>query len=287
MNKVINGGFKTDPGQPWSRDYIRIVSWNIERGLRFPAIVDFLSSIEADLILLQEVDRNARRTQHRDVARELARLLGLNYVFGTEFQELSQGSDRCPAHHGLATLSPWPLLNGRIVRFQHQSCFWEPRWYVPSIGLFQRRLGGRIALVSDALIYRERLTSYNLHLESRGKEVLRHQQLREALEDSKRRTDSSLVVLGGDFNLDVNDGDGAAAAMLQGAGLYDAVQLPEVPTTAPGLPLHRARSIDWIYLSGDVHPEGRIHSHIQVSDHYPVSTTFAVSGTAAKHATAR
>lgn len=284
MNKVINGGFKTDPGQPWSRDYIRIVSWNIERGLQFPAIVDFLSSIEADLILLQEVDRNARRTQYRDVACELARSLGLNYVFGTEFQELSEGSERWPAYHGLATLSPWPLTNGRIVRFRHQSCFWEPRWYVPSIGLFQRRLGGRITLVSDALIYRERLTSYNLHLESRGKQVLRLQQLREALGDSKRRTDSSLVVLGGDFNL--NAGNGDAAGMLRGGGFYDAVRLPEIPTTAPRVPFHRARSIDWIYISSEVHLEGRVHNHVEASDHYPVSATFTVWDAAARHATA-
>ena len=284
MNNVIDGGFKTDTGQPWSRDYIRIVSWNIERGLRFPAIVDFLSSIEADLILLQEVDRNARRTEYRDVARELAHSLGLNYVFGTEFQELSEGSERWPAYHGMATLSPWPLTNGRIVRFQHQSGFWEPRWYVPRIGLFQRRLGGRIALVSDALIYRERLTSYNLHLESRGKEVLRLRQLREALEDSKRRTDSSLVVLGGDFNL--NAGNGDAAGMLRGDGFHDAVRLPEVPTTAPGVPFHRARSIDWIYISSEVHLEGLVHNNIQASDHYPVSARFAVSGTASKQATA-
>jgi endonuclease/exonuclease/phosphatase family metal-dependent hydrolase len=285
MNEVINGGFKTGPRQPWSRDYIRVVSWNIERGLRFAAIVDFLRSIEADLILLQEVDWNARRTERRDVARELARSLSLYYVFGTEFQELSEGSERCPAHHGLATLSPWPLSKGRIVRFQHQSCFWEPRWYVPRIGLFQRRLGGRMALVSDALIYRERLTCYNLHLESRGKDVLRLGQLREALEDSKRRTDSSLVVVGGDFNLNASNGD--AAEMLRSGGFYDAVRLPAVPTTAPGVPFHRARAIDWIYISSEVHSEGLVHNHIQASDHYPVSATFAVSDIAAEHAIAR
>jgi len=40
-----------------------IVNWNIERGLQLPAIVDFLESQNADLLILQEVDLNARRTR--------------------------------------------------------------------------------------------------------------------------------------------------------------------------------------------------------------------------------
>src|SRR5712692_2348271 len=129
MDDVISGGFTIEQGQPWSRNYVRVVSWNIERGLQFPAVLDFLQTAEADLILLQEVDLNVRRTQNRDVACEVARSLGLNYVFGKEFQELGAGANSSPAHHGLATLSPWPISNGRIIRFQRQSDFWQPRWY--------------------------------------------------------------------------------------------------------------------------------------------------------------
>src|SRR5713226_712879 len=172
MEEVISGGFAIGLKQPWSRDYVRVVSWNVERGLRFSAILDFLRTAEADLILLQEVDLKARRTQHREVAHELARALQLNYVFGTEFQELSVGSDRS-AQHGQASLSPWPLSNGRIIRFERQSNFWTPRWYIPQIELFQRRLGGRIALVTEAMIYNQRLVTYNLHLESKGNDALR------------------------------------------------------------------------------------------------------------------
>jgi len=236
------------------------------------------------LILLQEVDRNARRTNHLDVARELARSLGLNYVFGTEFQELSEGSERWPAHHGLATLSPWPLSKGRIIRFQHQSSFWAPRWYVPQIGFLQRRLGGRIALVSEALIYRQRLASYNVHLESRGKDVLRLQQLQEALDDTEHLAEASLVLIGGDFNLDA--GKGGAAAMLQRTGFYDAVRLPDIGTTAPRAPFHHSRPIDGIYISGAVHSEGLVHNRIRASDHYPVSTTFAIRDRAETYETA-
>ncbi len=260
---------------PWSREHVRVVSWNIERGLQFAAILEFLRGARADLILLQEVDLNARRTQQRDVARELARLLNLNYVFGKEFAELGGNGGAPPAYTGQATLSPWPLSNGRVIRFQRQSRFWQPRWYVPRAELFQRRLGGRIALVTEALIHNRSVWNYNLHLESRGSEALRLQQLQEALHDTGSRAPASMLVLGGDFNLDV--GDGNAAALLHGAGLHDAVRLPELPTTAVRSRFKRARSIDWIYISEEIRSEGRVHNTIRASDHYPVFATLAIT----------
>ncbi len=275
MGQVICGGFTTEQSRPDPRDSVRVVSWNIERGLQFSAILDFLRKAEADLILLQEVDHNVRRTQHRNVASELARSLRLNYVFGREFEELGAGSESAPAYHGLATLSRWPLSNGRIIRFQRQSNFWQPRWFVPQIGILQRRLGGRIALVTEALIYSKRLVTYNLHLESKGSDILRVQQLRETLEDAGRHNQSSLVIVGGDFN--TNAADGAACATLRGAGFHDAVGLPAVPTTVVRAPFQQPRSIDWIYVSDSVQSKGKVHNDIRASDHYPVSVTFAVS----------
>jgi endonuclease/exonuclease/phosphatase family metal-dependent hydrolase len=272
MREVISGGFADRRKQPWSRDYVRVVDWNIDRGFQFSGILNFLRAAEADLILLQEVDLNARRTQHRDIACELARSLQLNYVFGTEFQELSEGSRSSPAFHGQATLSPWPLSNSRIIRFQCQSNFWKPHWYLPRIEIFQRRLGGRIALVSEALINGQRIVTYNLHLESQGEDILRLQQLQEALEAARERTESSLVILGGDFNL--NAGKGDAARMLQSSGFHDAVRLPKIQTTAVRGLFQHGRPIDWIYVSADVCSEGQVHNRVRASDHYPISASF-------------
>ena len=120
----------------WSPSSIRVVDWNIDRGLQLSGIVEFLADAKADLIILQEVDINARRTHRLNVAREIAQKLQMNYVFGREFQELTQGSRTSPAYHGQATLSPWPLSNPRILRFQRQSNFWRPRWYLPDIAAF-------------------------------------------------------------------------------------------------------------------------------------------------------
>lgn len=276
MDDVIAGGFASGPDWPWSRGFIRIVSWNIERGLRFPAILDFLRAAEADLILLQEVDLHVRRTQYRDVAQELARSLRLHYVFGKEFEELGAGSEGSPAYHGMATLSPWPLEGGRVVRFEGQSNFWKPRWYVPRIECFQRRLGGRLALATVAQIYGRSLASYNLHLESKASDLLRLRQLREALLDASRHEASSLVIVGGDFNM--NASVGASAATLRVAEFHDAVGLPERATTAVRSQFRRARPIDWIYVSDGFDSTGHVHDDVQASDHYPVSAEFPVSG---------
>jgi endonuclease/exonuclease/phosphatase family metal-dependent hydrolase len=147
---------------------LHVVSWNIARGSRFDAISEFLLSTNADLILLQESDRSCRRTAYRNVASELAKKLGMQYVFGIAFQELGQGSPDHPAHHGQTTLSRWPLSEARILRFRSQSRFWRPHWWIPQLGTFQRRIGGRMALVTHVAFSNHSLTVYHVHLESRN-----------------------------------------------------------------------------------------------------------------------
>lgn len=266
---------RAGPARPWSRDFVRVISWNIERGLRFPGILEFLRTTQADLILLQEVDLNARRTHYRGVASELAQALHLNVVFAKEFQELSQGSRGSPAFQGQATLSPWPLSNGRVIQFRDQSDFWKPRWYVPQLGVFQRRTGGRIALVADANVYGRKLAIYNLHLESKGDDARRLRQLGEVLEDSRRYGDRSMFVIGGDLNF--NAGHGQAARVLRDAGFHDAVRLSGRPTTPVHGSSRHAGAIDWIFVSTGLESQGRVHDDVHESDHYPVSATIATS----------
>jgi endonuclease/exonuclease/phosphatase family metal-dependent hydrolase len=126
----------------WPPGSIRVVDWNIDRGLRLQGIIEFLAKAEPDLAILQEADLNARRTHHLNITREIALKLEMNYVFGREFQELTQGSRSSPAYHGQATLSRWPLSNYRLIRFREQSNFWRPRWFLPRIEPFQKRIGG-------------------------------------------------------------------------------------------------------------------------------------------------
>lgn len=150
---------------------LRVASWNIERGLNFELIRKALSDPEgfkqaareqgpvepdklakidrqlqvlhdADVIVLNEVDLGMKRTDYRDVTRDLARVAGMNYVFGVEFVEVDRLDDlglekiqledsalteqmreelkpdpaRYLGLHGNAILSRYPIRNARIVR---------------------------------------------------------------------------------------------------------------------------------------------------------------------------
>ena len=96
---------------------LRVAFWNIERGLqldlirtaltdppKFRRMTEAEKSISdrrwskaepelaelrrADIIILNEVDLGMKQTKYADVARELADVAGMNYVFGVEFVEV-------------------------------------------------------------------------------------------------------------------------------------------------------------------------------------------------------
>jgi hypothetical protein len=46
---------------------LRVVQWNIERGMEFDAILSTLLKLQADVLLIQEVDNGCDRSQGRDV----------------------------------------------------------------------------------------------------------------------------------------------------------------------------------------------------------------------------
>jgi len=271
MDQILSGSFAPVRFELWQRDSFRVMDWNIERGTRLEGVLEFIKEAKADVILLQEVDMNAKRTHRLDIAREIARTLQLNFVFGTEFQELTQGSQRSPAFQGQATLSPWPIKNARLIRFRRQTDFWRPHWYLPHIEPFQERLGGRIALVADIELGGQTMTTYNLHLESKEDDALRVSQLNEVLVDAGSASKKSATLIAGDLNLDAAEGEAATA--LKRAGFRDGVGLPDV-RTRPGRGIFdQGRSIDWIFLSGALKcRNGRIHRNVQASDHLPVSS---------------
>lgn len=254
----------------WPRRSIRVVDWNIDRGLQLPAIVDFLGNLNADLLLLQEVDINARRTHHLHIAREIAQKLRLNYVFGREFVELTQGSKANPAWHGQATLSRWQISGPRVIHFQRQSNFWKPRWFLPRVEPFQERLGGRIALAAEIEINGVSLASYNLHLESRANDALRVSQLEEVVRDANAFDSTHPLVLAGDLNLNASR-LGVRDVLVRG-GFRDAAPTARVPTTPPRHLLESGRHIDWAFVRGPIEVKGaQVHSSVKASDHYPIS----------------
>jgi endonuclease/exonuclease/phosphatase family metal-dependent hydrolase len=97
--------------------FIRVATWNIERGLEFEAVKaafthnqNFFRKVEAkggsakenlatvltqseqlrlaDIVVLNEVDWGLKRTNYLNVAKELANAMGMNYAYGVEFVEV-------------------------------------------------------------------------------------------------------------------------------------------------------------------------------------------------------
>ena len=112
--------------------------FNMERGICLAETVDFLRECPAlrpyDLILANELDSGCARSGERDTAAEIARALGMQYVFGLEFIELK---DAAHGFHGNAIFSRWPILWAEVLRLPEQY-----NWYYDR----QKRIGGRNAV---------------------------------------------------------------------------------------------------------------------------------------------
>jgi endonuclease/exonuclease/phosphatase family metal-dependent hydrolase len=277
MEEIETGSFVSGSFARVRPEILRVVSWNINRGLHLNAVIDFLADSSADLILLQEADIGARRTQWRNTPREIAQALQMNYVFGREFQELGQGRANSPAHHGQATLSRFPISHPSLLRFRCQSGFWRPQWFIPPLQAFQRRLGARIALICEIRIHGRTLITYNAHLESRGNDELRSDQLFEVLTEIRRYSRDANVLVAGDFNFDASSGSVA--------GIIADAQLDTPLTLLGGCPTATTRrhcksaAIDWILTSKRlVVTSPEIHAAIEASDHYPISIQIEFRG---------
>ncbi len=243
---------------------IRIGTWNIDRGGDLGTVETELERHPVDLLLLQEVDWNTARSGKRDEAADLARRLHFTGSYAIEFEELSQERDQQQAFIGQATLTRLPVRNSRVLRFSHQSGFWQPRdWLPSSIPLMQRRLGSRVALISELEFAGHLLVVYNAHLESRSYGRIQAQQLDEILTDLERYPAGTAVILGGDLNTKYFPS--IFLKKLERAGFLSATgnQIERTHTIAMAL--------DWIFAKGAVIvSDGEVRRDMKGSDHYPL-----------------
>jgi endonuclease/exonuclease/phosphatase family metal-dependent hydrolase len=249
------------------RRNISLLNWNIDRGKHLDTILAAIREAGAELCIFQEVDLGARRTQGIDVAEQLAKTAGMNYAFAPEFEELSQGIGKDAAYHGQATLTTLPIRSSRILRFTHQSGFWKPKpLLVSSLPIFQRREGGRIALVTELDYRGKKLVVYNLHLESRGSEQGRLLQLNEVLADADRYPPDTPVILAGDLNTKIRTSP--VIPRLRESGYRSAFGDQKVRTHII------IGALDWIFARGGVQFEDpRVRRDTHASDHFPISVS--------------
>jgi endonuclease/exonuclease/phosphatase family metal-dependent hydrolase len=246
----------------------KLLDWNIDRGVDNDAIRRTIRAENPDVCLFQEVDWNTLRTARRDVASDLAREFSMAYVLGLAFQELSQGTADSPAWQGQANLTRAAFQSSRIVRFQHQTSFWKPEPYLPS-WFPQRRVGGRIALVSEIQSGSATLVFYNLHLESRGLGWDRYAQLKETLDDADGHYPSGPVILAGDLNTKYLPGK--FTTLIQKHGFRNCFGDKRERTH------HVYGDLDWIFVRGKASCEApAVERQSEGSDHYPVTALIRV-----------
>jgi endonuclease/exonuclease/phosphatase family metal-dependent hydrolase len=92
---------------------VRVLSYNIRHGrgmddaIDLPRIAAVIRQTKPDLVALQEVDREARRSGGVDQAAELGRLTGMQAVFG-------RARDFQGGEYGNAVLSRLPILESQV-----------------------------------------------------------------------------------------------------------------------------------------------------------------------------
>ncbi|MBQ9330124.1 MAG: hypothetical protein IJ221_03965 [Oscillibacter sp.] len=174
--------------------------FNMERGVHLAELGDFLETCPGmqpfDVILANELDDGCVRSGGKDTARELARRLGLNYVFGLEFIELVNGADP-KGFHGNAIFSRFPIKRAQIVRLPEQY-----NWYFDR----QRRIGGRLAILAELDVGGRPLGVGTIHLENRTHGPGRQAQLETVLRAAEEMFPHMPVALGGDLNTNTFDG---------------------------------------------------------------------------------
>ena len=125
--KVLNSyELHSDLPMPSAEPYYRAVAWNVERGICYSEILHFLKNhpvlSKADVLLLTETDLGMARSGNRNVARDLAEDLKMNYFFAPSYLNLEKGNgperdmegENELGLHGNAILSRYPISKPRI-----------------------------------------------------------------------------------------------------------------------------------------------------------------------------
>ncbi len=207
INCRMEAGHFAPPAVPGDPASAVVVAYNMERGFRLAGQIEMFRTQpgirEADILLVGELDRGCTRTGYRNIPRELAQALGMNYVFGVEFVELPRVTGKgvneidTICEHGNAIFSRYPINNPE--QFRHSV---STDWYIPpGSGRDNRepRLGGRTFITADIDFGGKPLRVYAVHTESSfSTSAIREIQAGEIIAHAAKFTQP--VIVGGDFN---------------------------------------------------------------------------------------
>jgi endonuclease/exonuclease/phosphatase family metal-dependent hydrolase len=266
---------------PW----LRVAAWNAERCRHLDASVALLAAVDADVLLLSELDAGMARSGNHDVPRRLAERLRLSGGFAVEFVELSLGdaadvtfaegfgaSTNERGLHGNAVLVRGPLRDACALRLDDGG-----DWFTLERG--QPRVGGRVAVAGMIDLGGVDVVVVSFHLESSSTADERAAQMAVLLGQVDQRFGAGTpCVLGGDANTfgapitELFDRDHVRhlrsdeparftwpvtreplfdVARVHGCTWVDAnVAAPTTNHDVHGLPDHVPLHLDWLFVRG-------------------------------------
>ncbi len=200
MNAVVVESVTNE--QTDDADSIKVLAWNIERGIQFDGILDALKNHEQlkdkDLLILTELDHGMARSGNRFVAQEIARELGLNYAFAPVYIPLQKGSgvesdmegENTVSIHGLAMFSRYPMKNVHAIPLPNGK---DKMWGK------EKRIGYLRAIVADIEHPTGDFRAVTIHLDAHCSRAHRALQIKIIL-DHLDTLPPLPTLIGGDWN---------------------------------------------------------------------------------------
>jgi endonuclease/exonuclease/phosphatase family metal-dependent hydrolase len=212
LHTVHSGDF-TRRAAPVKPAY-RVLAWNIERGKELAGQLRAFGEIpylrECDVLLLTETDVGMARSGNADVARTLARELGMYYAFVPCYLSLVKGSgterwiegENELGLHGNTILSRYPIRNPFRIALRNG---------IDKLKSSEQRLGTQTALAAIVELPGAPLPVACVHLDANSTQSHRASQMRSILEALPH---SGPALVGGDWNTTTFDSSSAFRAIM-------------------------------------------------------------------------
>ncbi len=197
-----------------SKPSYRLVAWNLERGIEYEGQLEALRDhpylASADVYLLTETDVGMARSGNRNIARDLARNLGLEYAFAPCYLNLAKGAgveneiagENDLGLHGNAVLSRFPIRNPRAIALGNGRDKMRGR---------EKRIGQQVAAAAEIALPGLDLTVCSVHLDAQSSQRHRRDQMRAVLDGLPAQ---GPAVIGGDWNTTTFDSSSARSAIV-------------------------------------------------------------------------
>ncbi|HEY0323374.1 MAG TPA: endonuclease/exonuclease/phosphatase family protein [Pyrinomonadaceae bacterium] len=241
---------------------IKIVSYNMRwrSGENLRDIINLLRSDpeigRAQIIGLQEADRNKKRSGYTNTARLIASELGMYYAWAAP--PVSERSKESEEETGVAILSRYPMTE-------------TVRLLLPNEGPGGRR---RVALGATIRIGAKLIRVYSIHAETRISTEKKLEQLEWVVRDLKNYTKATGFVVLGDFNTLEQQAIENTTQLFTEAGFE--TPFPNSLKTWKTFVIEL--KLDWIWLKGLRPSDYGVDREIRYSDHFPLWVKINLDG---------